>query len=136
MLWLQGLGCGLLATLATPIAVLAGLLLAPALMAMALDRAPQRPVARALLLIGLAASAQPLENLWALGHQMTTALDLLANPAVLARAWGAQALGWLVLELGPVLAILAVEATIAARRARLKATRRHYEEAWDVPPAS
>jgi hypothetical protein len=133
-LWLQGLGCGLLLTLATPTAVLAGVLLAPALLAAALDRAPGRPVARPLLLIGLAGAARPLATLWWMGHHMATAWDLLSDPAVMAAAWGGQALLWLAMELGPLFAMLAAEAAVAARAAHLRASRRHYEEQWGLPP--
>lgn len=136
LLWLQGLGCGLLITLATPIALLAGLLLAPALLALVLDQAPGKPVARPLLLLGLAAMARPLVSLWSMGHGMDAALDLLGDATILVTSWGAQALAWLAMELGPVLIVLAMEAATAARAARLRAARRHYEEHWDLPPAA
>ena len=136
MPWLQGLGCGLLLTLATPTALLAGVLLTPALVAYALDRAPGRPVARPLLLIGLAGAARPLASLWWMGNHMATALDLLGDTTIVAAAWGAQATLWLAIELGPLLATLVAEAVVAAQAARLRSTRRDYEEQWGVPPAA
>jgi hypothetical protein len=135
LLWLQGLGCGLLLTLATPTALVAGVLLAPTVLALALDRAPGKPTARPLLLLGLAASVRPLATLWTTGHRMDVAMDVLGDSAILATAWVAQAIAWLAAELAPLFVVLAMEAAAAARAARLRAARRHYEEQWDVPPA-
>ena len=122
-------------TLATPTALVAGVLLAPTVLAMALDRAPGKPTARPLLLLGLAASVRPLATLWTTGHRMDVAMDVLGDSAILATAWVAQAIAWLAAELAPLFVVLAMEAAAAARAARLRAARRHYEEQWDVPPA-
>lgn len=130
--WLLGLVCGLLLTLAAPIAVLAGLLLGPGLLALLLDTVPGKPTARPVLLLGLAASARPIDQLWRLGHGMDAALGLAADPSVLATAWAAQAAGWLVVEIAPLFIALVLEAAAKARGARLKAVRRQYEEAWDL----
>ena len=51
--WLQGLLCGALATLATPTALLLGVLLAPALLAIALDQDAGRPRARSIALFSM-----------------------------------------------------------------------------------
>jgi hypothetical protein len=61
--WLQGLLCGALATIATPTAVLLGVLLGPALLAMLLDREPGRPTGRSVALFAMAASVAPLKTL-------------------------------------------------------------------------
>ena len=122
-------------TLATPTALVAGVLLAPTVLALALDRTPGKPTARPLLLLGLAASVRPLATLWTTGHRMDVAMDVLGNSAILATAWVAQAIAWLAAELAPLFVVLAMEAAAAARAARLRAARRHYEEQWDVPPA-
>ncbi|MCW3473940.1 hypothetical protein [Limobrevibacterium gyesilva] len=134
MLWLQGLACGALATLATPTAVLAGLLLGPGLLALALDQTPGRPTARPILLLGLATTLQPVAELWQAGHRIGSALDLIADPRVLATAWLAQVGGWVLVELGPLLLALALEAGAQARMVRLRAIRARYEALWDIPP--
>jgi hypothetical protein len=136
LLWLLGLGCGLLMTMATPTALLGAVLLAPALVALVLDDARGKPTARPLILLGLAAAARPLATLWSLGNRMDAALELLGDPTILATAWGAQAATWLVVELAPLFITLALEAAAAARAVRLRAARKHYEEQWDVPPAA
>ncbi|MBN9510402.1 MAG: hypothetical protein J0I21_14980 [Alphaproteobacteria bacterium] len=134
-LWLGGLACGAVITLATPTAVLAGLLLAPAGLAWVLDRAPDRPTARPMLLCGLAATVQPMATLWLTGHGMETALATAADLATLAVAWAAQAAGWLLSELAPFVAGLAIEARARARGAKLRAERRRLEEEWGLPAA-
>src|SRR6185312_14416383 len=80
MLWLQGLLCGVLAALATPTALVLGVLLGPGLLALLLDRAPGRPSARAMLVFGLSATVFPLMALWKAGHTMEAASLLASDP--------------------------------------------------------
>src|ERR1700723_979288 len=79
MVWLQGLLCGALVTLAPSTALLLGVLLGPALLAMVLDRQPGRPRARSIALCSVAASIDPLRILWVAGHGMATATALLGD---------------------------------------------------------
>ena len=79
MVWLQGLLCGAMATVATPTALLLGVLLGPAVLAMMLDRQPGRPRARSVALFAMAASVDPLRTLWVSGHAMTDAAALLGD---------------------------------------------------------
>ncbi len=132
--WLLGMGCGALATLATPTAVLAGLLLAPALMAWLLDPTPQRAVARPMLLCGLAASLRPLLALWQGGHGMAASLELAGDVPTLGLAWAAQGLAWLVGELAPLAVGLVQAARDRARIARLRAERARLEQEWGLKP--
>ena len=62
MIWLQGLLCGAMVTLATPTALLLGVLLGPALLAIALDHEPGRPRARSIALWSMAAAVIPLRS--------------------------------------------------------------------------
>ena len=64
LIWLQGLLCGAMVTLATPTALLLGVLLGPALLAIVLDREPGRPRARSIALCSMAAAVDPLRTLW------------------------------------------------------------------------
>lgn len=52
----KGLLCGALMTLATPTALLLGVLLGPAMLAVVLDREPWRPTGRSVALFSMAAS--------------------------------------------------------------------------------
>jgi hypothetical protein len=128
--WLLGLACGLLVALATPLALLAGLLLAPALAAWLLDATPGRGVARPMLLCGLAAALRPLLDLWAAGHGMAASLELAGDLAGVALAWAAQGAAWLVAQLAPFLCGLAQAARDHARIARLRAARARLEQEW------
>jgi len=134
LLWLQGLSCGALATLATPTAVVAGILLAPGLLSVVMDQAPGKPTARSVMLFGLAATVQPLATLWRTGHHMGTALDIAGDSTVLATAWAAQGGAWLLCELTPLIITLSIEAVSRSRAARLRAARAAYEEQWGLPP--
>jgi hypothetical protein len=93
LVWLQGLLCGALATLATPTALLLGVLMAPALLAIALDQEMGRPRARSIALFNMAASVWPLRTLWISGHNLATATTLLGNLQVVGTACSARGAG-------------------------------------------
>ncbi len=133
-LWLLGMGSGALATLATPTAVLAGVLLAPGLLALLLDPTPGRTAARPVLLCGVAASLHPLLALWDGGGGMDAGLGLAADLPTLGTAWAAQGLGWLACELSPLAVALVQTARVRAQAARLRAERVALEEEWGLPP--
>ena len=132
--WLLGLGCGVLAALATPTAVLAGLLLAPALVAWLLDPTPARGIARPMLFCGLAGAVRPMLALWDGGHSMAASLELAGDLPTLGLAWAAQASAWLVGELAPLGVGLVQAARNRARVARLCAERARLEEEWGLKP--
>jgi hypothetical protein len=135
-IWLQGLLCGALATLATPTALLLGVLLAPAIAAMVLDHQPGRPRARSIVLCGMAASVDPLQTLWTSGHNLATATALLGDPQVLGTAWSAAAVGWLLVETAPLAVRAILEALSTARASRLQAERERLIEAWGLPSST
>jgi hypothetical protein len=133
MLWLQGLLCGVLAALATPTALVLGVLLGPGLLALLLDRAPGRPAARAMLLFGLSATVFPLMALWKAGHTMEAASLLVCDPGTLALAWSAAGAGWLLVQLVPHVVRLALESVAIARARRVRALRARCAEEWGFP---
>ena len=132
--WMQGLVCGAVVTMATPSALLIAVLLAPSGLAFILDRTPRRLLTRPVFLLGLATAAQPMLLLWRAGHSLDAALGLVTDPSVVVLAWAAQASGWLLAEMLPVVIGLVMQGSAAARAARLRAARRSYEEQWDIPP--
>ena len=134
LLWLQGLACGAVATLATPTFILGALLLAPALLSVAVDQSHGKSTARAVVLFGLAGTVQPLVDLWHAGHTIPAALDMASDTTTLATAWAAQGGAWLLCELGPLVISLVMDALSGARAARLRAERAAYEEQWGLPP--
>jgi hypothetical protein len=133
MLWLQGLLCGVLTALATPTALVLGVLLAPGLLALVLDRAPGRPTARAMLLFGLSATVFPLMALWKAGHTMEAASVLAGDPGTLARAWSAAGVAWLLVQLAPLAVRLALESMALSRRHRVRALRARCAAEWGFP---
>ena len=137
LIWLQGLLCGAMVTLATPTALLLGVLLGPALLAIALDREPGRPRARSIALCSMAAAVIPLRTLWTTGHSIATATALLGDFQILATAWSAAAGGWLLAEGVPIAVRAALEALSITRASRLRSERAGLAEAWglELPPA-
>jgi hypothetical protein len=127
---MQGLLCGVLAALATPTALVLGVLLAPALLALMLDRAPGRPTARTMLLFGLSATVLPLLELWKAGQTMEAASVLACDPGSVALAWAASGGGWLLAQLAPLLARLTLESIALSRRRRVRALRARCAEEW------
>jgi hypothetical protein len=135
LIWLQGLLCGAMVTLAAPTALLLGVLLAPGLLALMLDRDQGRPRARCIILCAMAASIEPLRILWTMGHSMATATSLLGNLGFVGTAWSAAAGGWLLAEATPVVTRALLEAISIARGARLRTERARLVQAWGLEPA-
>lgn len=132
LIWLQGLLCGAMATLATPTALLLGVLLGPALLAVMLDHQPGRPRARSIALCSMAAAIDPLRTLWTTGHTIATATALLGNLRIVGMAWSAAAGGWLLAEITPIAVRAALEGLGIARAARLRAERAKLVETWGL----
>ena len=130
LVWLQGLGCGAVVTLAPGFAALLGALLAPGLLALMLDREPGHPMARCVLLMGMATCVPPIEALWSSGQTLAAAMNLLGDFQVLGTAWIAAAAGWLLAEAAPLGSRLVLEALARSRAARLRARRQELVEAW------
>ena len=130
--WLQGLLCGALVTLATPTALLLGVLLAPAIAGFLFDREPGRPRARSIALCGMAASVFPLRTLWTTGHTLATASALLGDVATIGTAWSAAAGGWLLAEITPLAVRIILEAVSATHISRLQTERTRLIEGWGL----
>ncbi len=135
LVWLQGLACGGFAALAPSVAMMVGVLLGPGLVALALDREAGKPVARAVLLCGLAACVDPVRSLWASGHGLNASLALAGDVRVVGGAWSAAAAGWLLAEIAPVAVRAALEAGAMARAVQLRAARERLAEEWGLPPS-
>jgi hypothetical protein len=121
-----------MATLATPTALLLGVLLGPALLAVVLDHQPGRPRARSIALCSMAAAVDPLRTLWTTGHTIATATALLGNLRIVGMAWSAAAAGWLLAEITPIAVRAALEGLGIARAARLRAERAKLVEIWGL----
>jgi hypothetical protein len=124
--------CGALATLATPTALLLGVLLGPALLTVMLESEPGRPVGRCVVLFSMAASVRPLKTLWLTGHTMPVATNLVGDLQVVGTAWSAAAAGWLLAQLLPIAARTVLEALGLGRSAQLKAERTRLISDWGL----
>lgn len=131
-LWAEGLLCGGLVTLLPTIALLLGVLLGPAIVALVLDHQPGKPAARSVVLCTLAASIAPVRTLWAAGHGITASLALATDLNVVGTAWSAAAAGWLLAELAPYAVRAGLEALSLSRAAQLRATRDELIEEWGL----
>jgi hypothetical protein len=131
--WLHGLVCGAILMLAPPTAVLAVALLAPGLLAWCLEGDRRRPVARTMLLCGLAASVQPIRLFWGSGGGLEAAFGLALDLSVADPAWAAASGGWLLAQLVPLVIQLILQGGDHARRARLRRNRQALAEEWGLP---
>ncbi len=134
-MWVQGLVCGALVTLATPTALLGGVLLLPTIVVYFLDRTEGRPTLRAVLLFGLATAVRPLLTLWTGGHSMELSVTLLSDLATPVLAWSAQGGGWLLAQVVPLLLRVTLDAQARLEITRLRAERARLAEEWGLPAA-
>ena len=129
IVWAQGLACGACVAIAPAACGLLAVLLAPAIVALLLDRTPGRPVARGMLLCGAAACVGPVMTLWQVGG---TSGALLSDPATFGSAWAACTGGWLLTQLLPIGLRGILEAASLARTATLRAERAKLVQAWGL----
>ena len=138
MVWLQGLLCGAMVTLATPTALLLGVLLGPALLAIAAGsrtgttaRTQHRAVQHGG---GGRSAADAVDGRPQHGRRRPHCWAICRSSAT---AWSAAAGGWLLAEVMPIAVRAALEALSIARAARLRAERSKLVEAWGLesPPA-
>lgn len=125
-----GLGAGVLLSYALPTGLLLGLGLMPGLLAWLLDGGTGRKRGRSVLCCNLAGLAPALAELWRGGQGLSASLAMLADWRTLALAWAGAAVGVLLVLLLPLVADLAVDAEVAARRTALEKRRRELREEW------
>ncbi len=134
--WAQGLGCGVLVATAAPLAVVLGVLFAPALLAaiMVPPQVATRRLGGVLMVYGLAAALPWLHVIWSAAQSWPGSLDLLASMRVVAACWGAQGGAWLMGELVPLVARQVLEVKVRARVNRLRDARDRLEAEWGLGP--
>jgi hypothetical protein len=129
---LLGLTGGGLIALAPDIAVPAGLLLAPGLVAFMLDPTPGHALARAMLLFQAAAALRPLDEAWYRCEGLHACMDTLAQPRQVLMVWIMAALAWLLTQILPVGLKLLSDYRVRARRAMLEARRDKLIAEWGL----
>ncbi len=134
--WLQGMVCGVAAAAVPGTALVIGVLLAPAIALYLMAPAANRPVARAMLLMGAAATMMPLRLLWEQGGTLDAALDLLSDPGRPLLSWFACGTAWCLGQIGEILTRLALDARGMLAVRALTAERDRLKAEWlDGPPA-
>lgn len=134
--WVLGLACGILVAIATPSAILAGTMLAPSALMLVFDKANGKPIARCMILCGLAASVRALVELWSGGHTITLALRLIADPDTLLFGWVSQAAGWVLVEIASLAMTLVQAVRVKSEIAAFRKARADLEQTWGIPPAA
>ena len=129
----QGVVFGLfvIASLARPTGLLLTVLLLPSLMAGLADHRPGRAILRAVILFGLAGACWPLERLWSAGHTLENAFVLASDVSVIAIAWSAQAGGWLLAQIVPMVIDAGLEARVSQKQAELETRRAILLAEWE-----
>jgi hypothetical protein len=130
--WLLGVMCGAVLAFATPTAVLAVVLLAPAILVSVFDHQPGRPATRVVFIAGAGLTFGPVWHLNAASPSIAAALDMLCDPAVLCPAWLAGALSWGVCEFLPLMLHSVAERKAAARMKALLEEARALNAQWDL----
>jgi membrane protein implicated in regulation of membrane protease activity len=115
---------------AAPMALLAGALLLPSVLAWAGEPASGRHILRAVLLFGIAAASPSLIALWSTGHRMDDAIALATDPRSLALCWSVQAGGWLLGQIMSVLLAIGLQRKADRQQQELHARRAALEQEW------
>ena len=133
LVWVQGLACGVLAALAPSLALMIAVLLGPGIVAAFLDHEPSKPVARAVILFGLAACVGPVLSLWSSGHGWDISMAMISDVGTVGTAWSAAAAAWLLCEIVPVGVRATLEAASFARVTQLRSERSKLATDWGLP---
>ncbi|PPQ28119.1 hypothetical protein [Rhodopila globiformis] len=129
---LLGLIGGGLIALAPDIAVPAGILLAPGLVAFMLDPTPGHALARAMLLFQAAAALRPLDQAWFRCEGLHACMGTLAQPRQVLLVWIMAALAWLLTQILPIGLKLLSDYRVRVRRATLEARRDRLIAEWGL----
>ena len=130
IVWIMGLACGACAAVAPAASAMLVVLLAPAVVALLLDRQKGKPVGRAVLLCGSVACVGPMMTFWQMGSG--AGIALLSDPGVYGSAWAACAGGWLATQVLPIGIRGVLEAASLSRAARLRAERERLLRDWGL----
>jgi hypothetical protein len=130
--WLMGMACGAILAFATPTALLAGVLMAPAILVSLLDAYPGRATTRAVFVATAGPAFGPIWHLNAGGATLALTVDMLCEPTVLCPAWLAGGCAWAVCECLPILLRGAADRLATARAAALLEEAKTLRAAWDL----
>jgi hypothetical protein len=124
------LAAATLAAAAPAVALSAAVWLLPGIFVWIAERTPGRPLARCLLLAGLAGALPALVRLWSQPADLAGAASDAITLRACALPWAAQAAGWLCAQLIPVLTGAAERAATRSRLRALESARRRLMTEW------
>lgn len=128
--WLQGVVCGAAAAIVPGTALMVAVLLAPGLAVAFTEKTQGRPMARAMILMGMATVCAPLRDLWEQGGSLDAALGVMADPTKPLLSWIATGFGWFVGQLTEVATRLVLDARAAQTLRTLKQERDTLMAEW------
>jgi hypothetical protein len=131
-MWLQGLACGALLAFAPAMALLLGVLLAPAIASFAADMEKARGATRSVAIACAAGALAPAWHLWLAGDQLAAAINLLCDPLNLLLAWGGGACAWALCQVVPAVlqSLWAVRETLRAHK--IEAEMKKIRDEWHL----
>ena len=132
MTWLMGMATGAVLAFATPTAILACGLMAPAILVAFFDSQPGRATTRVVFVAVAGLAFGPVWHLNASGATIASALEMLCEPAVLCPAWLVGACSWGVCEFLPLLLLSAANRAATARIAALLEEAKVLQAEWDL----
>jgi len=130
--WLSGLICGLALTFATAPALLAGILMLPAVVALLCEHTSGRPVTLAVALMCACFTLGPVWQVFFGGNSFAVLLEQANNPMTFCGAWLAGACGWAMCEILPVVINVAADLRAAKAAAKLREDLKKEQEEWGL----
>lgn len=112
-------------------ALLVLMLGAPALFIMVADTTPRHSLTRTVFLFSLAGVIQPVRTFLMEGHDISTALRVLARPESILFAWICAGSGWLLNEIFCLMAVFMTNVRLNTRRKSLEATLLEIRKEWE-----
>jgi hypothetical protein len=131
-MWLQGLACGAMLAFAPAMALLLGVLLAPAIASFAADLEKGRGATRAVAIACVAGALSPAWHLWLANDQLAVAIALLCDPLNLLLAWGGGACAWALCQVVPAVLKSVWSVSEALRAHKIEAEMKKIREEWHL----
>jgi hypothetical protein len=131
-MWLQGLICGALLAFAPAMALLLGVLLAPAIACFAADMEHGRGATRSVAIACAAGALSPAWHLWLANDQLAVAIALLCDPLNLLLAWGGGACAWALCQVVPAILQSLWSVREILRANKIEAEIKQIREEWHL----
>ncbi len=130
--WWHGMLGGMLLMVSPATALLLAALAAPVLLVLVADTTPRRTLTRTVMLFCVAGAIDPLRVFLSMGHDLGTAVELLARPATLLLAWAAAGCGWLLDEACSLGATLLTRMKLASQGRTLEGELTALRAEWEL----